>query len=269
MSILKQRYQTAKAFKFGELIPQADNVIINADSFELKSLASADQFKNNITAEIIRSEREHEAATSFRIDDKVKHHRGLIRQAEEDYQQTIETEVAKRLKEINDKAYQIGYEQGLKIGEEKAYNDAMEMYNERSDEFTNYIGHVKSEVDIIYHKAKEDAYSMVKNLSKWVILKEVDEKYYLSRLLEKLIHEINEKTNLVIHVNEAAFGYMPEIVKVVERKVGKLNNVRMEVDLDMQENGIKLETENTIIDASLEAQFKSIDRLFKRVGLNE
>ena len=86
----------------------------------------------------------------------------------------------------------------------------------------------------------------------------MDEKYYLSRLLEKLVHEVNQKNNLVLHVNEKAFGYMPEIVKLVERKVGRLANTRVEVDLDQTENGIVLETENCIIDGSLEAQFKSV-----------
>ena len=52
-------------------------------------------------------------------------------------------------------------------------------------------------------------------------------------------------------------------------KVGKLTNVRVEADLDMKENGIMLESENTIIDGSLKAQFESIDKLFLSVGLNE
>ena len=109
---------------------------------------------------------------------------------------------------------------------------------------------------------------MVKNLTKWIVLKEVDEKYYLARLLEKLIHEINTKTGLVLHVNEKSFGHMPEIIKIVERKVGVLTNVRVEVDLDLDETGIVLESENTIIDGSLDAQFKSLDKLFTSVGIH-
>jgi len=44
---------------------------------------------------------------------------------------------------------------------------------------------------------------------------------------------------------------------------------RVEVDLDQEENGIVLESENTIVDGSLETQFKSIDRVFENVGLYE
>ena len=62
---------------------------------------------------------------------------------------------------------------------------------------------------------------------------------------------------------------MPEIIKIVERKVGKLTNVRVEVDLDMSENGIIIESENTIIDGSLDAQMASLDKLFTTVGIND
>ena len=128
---------------------------------------------------------------------------------------------------------------------------------------------METQIDRILLESQEDAYNIIKNLSKWIVLKEVDEKYYLSRLLEKLVHEVNRKNNLVLHVNESAFGYMPEIIKLVERKVGKLQNTRVEVDLDQTENGIVLETENCIIDGSIQAQFKAIDELFRSVGLDD
>ena len=110
---------------------------------------------------------------------------------------------------------------------------------------------------------------MVQNLTKWIVLKEVDEKYYLSRLLEKLIYEINSKANLVIRVNESSFGHMPEVIKILERKLGVLANIRIEVDPELEGHGIILESENAVVDGSLEAQMKSLDKLFANVGKNE
>jgi len=101
------------------------------------------------------------------------------------------------------------------------------------------------------------------------VLKEVDEKYYLSRLLEKLIYEINQKNNLVVRVDEESFGYMPEIVKVLERKVGVLSNIRVEVSPELKGTGIILESENSIVDGSFEAQMNHLDEIFKSVGKYE
>lgn len=269
MSVYKADEAKVKKFEFGQLVPSEEATIENSDSFELKSLRFAQDFKHNITEESIRSEREFEAQSGFKIDHKIKEHRGLKKQEIEDYEKRVSEEVQRRLLSIKEQAYQEGFDQGKKEGEEKAYLEAKEELEIKISEFVEDVEHVKNDVKSIFEKSKNNAYQMVKNLSKWVILKEVDEKYYLARLLEKLIHEINSQLNLTIHVNEESFGYMPEIIKIVERKVGKLTNVRVEVDLDMKENGIKLESENTIIDGSLDAQFASIDRIFSNAGVNE
>ena len=269
MTIYKNTNSNIEEFKFGKLIPSERDASGVIEEFELKSLNSSQDFKHNISADIIRREREHESATSFEMLNLVKEHRGLQKQADSDYEQRVAAEVARRLELLKKDAVEAGFESGREQGRQEAYAEAQLQFEEKVEDFSAHIENVQENITKIYNESTESAYLMVKNLTKWIILKEVDEKYYLARLLEKLIHEINSKANLVIHVNEDAFGYMPEIVKIVERKVGKLTNVSLEVDLDMHENGVKLESENNIIDGSLEAQFKTIDRLFQNVGLNE
>ncbi|MAX66087.1 MAG: FliH/SctL family protein [Bacteriovoracaceae bacterium] len=268
MSVLKNQ-TSVKDYNFGELNPAGEVMSSANEDFHFISLNDAENLKHELTPEKIRKERRHEAATSFEIFPVVKEHRGLQKQATDDYEKRVEEEVARRVENLKHQAVQEGYEHGLKEGHEKAYAEAKLEFEEKINHFVEQLNSIQTQVKDIYSSSKENAYLMVKNLSKWVILKEVDEKYYLARLLEKLIHEINSKANLVVHVNEEAFGYMPEIIKIVERKVGKLTNVRVETDFEMSENGIKLESENTVIDGSLDAQFKSIDKLFHSVGLNE
>ena len=269
MGIRKDKLRSVQEFSFGELIPSGDSSPKNLDSFDFKSLSFAQDLKHDLTEESIRQERGFESRSDFKISDVVKDHRGLKKQEQEDYQKNVAEEVEKRITELRTEAYREGFEKGKEEGHKKAYDEAKEQFESQIGDFVAQVENVKDDIHLIYNQSKQSAYSMVKNLSKWVILKEVDEKYYLARLLEKLIHEINTKLNLVIHVNEESFGYMPEIVKIVERKVGKLTNMRVEVDLDMEDNGIKLESENTIIDGSLKAQFDSIDKLFKNVASND
>lgn len=268
MSVINNSDAKVETFKFGQLIPSESPKNDSGEKFELKSLKDASEFKNSITDEIIRSEREHEAASSFEIDGLVKEHRGLQKQAEEDYEQRVAREVAARVEEIKESAYNEGYQQGLQAGEQKSYEESVVKHDQLVDQFSADLMALKEQMNEVYSKSQNEAYLMVKNLTKWIILKEVDEKYYLARLLEKLVHEINTKSNLLLKVNQSAFGYMPEIIKIVERRLGVLQNIRIETDYDMEENGIIIESENTIVDASLESQFQTIDRLFSNVGVN-
>lgn len=269
MGIYKAEDKDIQDFKFGQLVPSESDRIINSDSFDLESFSHFQGSQQNITEDSIRNEREHESLSSFKISEVVRDHRGLRKQEQEDYERRVAEEVEKKITEIKSQAIKEGFVIGQEKGRSQAYAEGQKMMEEKLVEFTHYIENVRSDVQSIYADTKDKAYLMVKNLTKWVILKEVDEKYYLARLLEKLVHEINSTLNLVVHVNQDSFEYMPEIIKIVEKKIGKLTNVRVEVDLEMRENGIVLESENTIIDASLKAQFDSIDRLFTNVGLNE
>ena len=263
MSVYKD--MEVKPFKLSELIPKEGNDA--ATEFKLNSLKDAAGFKQDITPELIRQEREFEGQSAFAIDSLVREHRGILEQENSDLEVRISEEVEKRIAILQKEAYETGLEQGRTEGVEAANAEAKAVFEEKIDELTNTLATLQDDCRSIYEANQDEVYRMVKNLTKWVVLKEVDEKYYLSRLLEKLILEINAKSNLIIRVNQASFGYMPEIVKIVERKVGTLTNTRIEVDLEMEGRGIILEAENSVVDGSLESQLENIDRLFRNTGI--
>lgn len=267
MSINKNRAQSAKTFKFGQLVPRENDYKEGeVSNFELKNLKDAADFKNSLNPEIIRTNRNEESRTNFNIDPRIREHRGLLAQEESDYEQRVAGEVSKRLELLSKEAYEDGLNKGREEGAQRAYDEMISNYHLKIDEFSSLIEELATQRKDILDSSKDEAYKMIKNLTKWVVLKEVEDKDYILRLLEKLILEINTKMNLLIRVNKASFVGMPEVIKAVEEKIGPLTNVRVEIQTDSDQKGIVLESENGIIDASLEAQFKSIDRLFEAVG---
>lgn len=268
MGVLKGTKSEIHDFSFKELIPGSGERASGTEAFELKSLKSAQAFKNNISEDMLREERTAEAQSGFSILEHVREHRGIRDQEERDYEDRVAAEVQRRLESLKEEAYRQGLEQGQAEGKAQAYEEAKVQADHFLSGLAEQIEATQEHRDEILSQSKTESYRIVKNLTKWIILKDIDEKYYLSRLLEKLVHEINQKNNLVLHVNEDAFGYMPEVIKLVERKLGKLANVRIEVDLEMQGTGLRLEAENSIIDGSIEAQFSVLDDLFKKVGVD-
>ena len=268
MSVLKSKNSEVETYKFGEINPTGKEQV-GVSNFTFETLDKAKDFSKGLSQAKIRQEREFEASSGFAISPIVKKHRGLVKQAETDYEQKVATEVARRLEEIQKQAYQEGFDQGVQDGTEKIQAEATVQVSEKVDELAAMIEGLNESTSQIFEQSKNDAFIMIKNLTKWIILKEVDNQAYLSRLLEKLIYEISSKSNLVLRVNESSFGYMPEVVKIVERKLGKLTNVRVEIDTDQTDVGIILESENTIVDGSLETQLKAMDKLFENAGVNE
>ena len=262
-----------KPYKFGELIPpesskgtqESGDQISN---FEMKSLKDAAKFQNNISDNIIRTERKHEKDKSFSILPLVREHRGIVDQEERDYEKTVSDEVERRINALYEETKNNAYQKGHQEGYEAAYKEGMAAINERVEDFVDVMNQVKSQLNGVIEANKQDTIHMIKNLTKWIALKEIEDDEYLVRLLNKLILEMNAKNNLLVRVNQESFKYMPEVIEKVQQKVGELANIRVEVDLDLEEKGIILESENGIIDASLDAQFKSLDKIFEAVDID-
>ena len=68
-------------------------------------------------------------------------------------------------------------------------------------------------------------------------------------------------------MNSSDFKEMPEVLAHVQSRLGELKNVRVEIDSAILTSGIVIESDNGIINATLEEQFKSLDKLFEDVLL--
>jgi flagellar assembly protein FliH len=220
-----------------------------------------------IPQKMIRKEREAATKTKFEVNSDVSHHRGLQQQAADDYEKNVADEVERRLAILKEEGIKDGFNVGKTEGHDQAYNEAKDQFSAHVEELTQVIAEVKTNREEILTKNRDDIYKMIRNLTKWVLLKETDDIHYLERLLEKLILELNQKANILIKVNAGKFNAMEGVVELIESKVGELSNVRIELDQEMNETGIILESEGGIIDGSLESQFKSIDKIFESVGI--
>lgn len=235
--------------------------------FEFKPLLSSNQTTSKGEFQkIIREERAHAKNTQFKINPIVEKFRGLKDQEEMEYQQTVEKEVARRIAEIQDEAFKAGFEEGVNQGREEIFNEMRSVVDQKLENFTGMVTDVlKTHEDILTHQKKE-IYHLLRNLSKWIILRELKEDgTYIERLLEKLLLETQARQNLLIQVNTNDFAAMPEVLAHIQSRLGELKNVRVEMDSQIASRGMIVESDNGIINATMEEQFKSLDKLFEDV----
>lgn len=218
---------------------------------------------------VISLERKQAEKTNFSISPIVREHRGFIDQEDEEREKRIQDEVRKRIEKIKDDAFQSGYEEGLESGQKEVFNQLKAATEEKVALVSDMVEEtIRCKQDLLAEE-KIQTYKIVKNLVKWITLKEIKEDdNYVIRLLEKLITELQTKSNLLIMVNQAKFEKMPEILKIVEDKLGTLQNVRVETDYDIKGPGLIVESENGILNGTLTEQFRSLDKLFESEGVD-
>lgn len=234
-------------------------------SFEFRDLSKNAAPANKPNAKIIRAEREAEAKTQFKMDALVRDLRGLSAQEKDDLEKRISEQVEQRIRETREKAYREGVEKGRLEGADAAMREAMAAHERQISEVEGMLADLRRQCEERLESHRHDIYEMSKRLIKWLVLKEVKDEGYLPKLVEKLVLEMNQRTNLIIRVHPDDFAMMPQVVEALEKRIGNLPNVRVEPDLDMKGRGIVLETENGILDATPDALFQTIDKMFESV----
>jgi len=219
--------------------------------------------REKIIVEALKAEEKN-----FIISPVVKQHRGLAEQEKSERERYINDIVEKRVFKIQEDAFKSGFEEGFKKGHQDVLDETKKAVEEKLTALTAMIERVQAtEVDILKAQ-KSELYKMIRTLTKWVILRELkDDGEYLSRLCERLIIEIGTRDNLFIQINSKDFEAMPEVLEIVQKRIGELKNLRIEVDYDIEEKGIAIESQNGIVRGTLKEQFKNLDKLFETVGL--
>lgn len=235
--------------------------------FEFKPLVTGQQLvRDPEFQKVIKIERTHAKESQFKVNPIVEKHRGFKDQEDHEYEMRVRDEVEKRVQKIQEEAFRAGFEQGVEEGREEVYNQTRHEVEEKLQDFTAMISDVLQTHENILHNQKKDIYRLIKNLTKWITLKELDnDGKYLERLMEKLLLEIQTRSNLLIQVNMNDFQKMPEVLEVVQARLGEIKNVRIEIDPAIETRGLIVESDNGIINATLEEQFKGLDKLFEQV----
>ena len=265
----KYRNTEIKSFEFSDL--QGTHVVTQTkfQSFEFKDLHGESVNSERASEEDIRAERVFAQKNNFKVDEVVSNHRGLSNQEQNDLEQKIQAEVQRRLNVLSEKAYQEGLEKGREEGKEEAFNEYQVLLGQRVENFGQVVEQLQGQSDKVLERNRTEVYDFIKRFTKWIVLKEINEKVYLENLLEKLILELNARKNLIIKVGKANFAQMPEIIQVIESRLGQLSNVRVEIVPEIHHPGIILESENGLIDGSMEGVFQNIDKIFEQVTRNE
>ncbi|MBI2522145.1 MAG: hypothetical protein HYV97_17130 [Bdellovibrio sp.] len=242
------------------------------EQIELKELGGKEKFRTPEHQKVIKRERELSAESKFSISPIVKQHRGLNEQEKIERDIHLEEQIEKRLSKIHEEAFNAGYQEGLKCGHKDAIEATMKEGSEHLLALDEMIKRVLATETDILKKQKIEIYTLIRTLSKWVILRELkDDGQYIVRLIDKLVAEIGQKDHLLIQVNKNDFERMPEILQAVEAKIGKLSNVRYECDHNVSDSGVILESMNSIVCGTLEDQLANLDKLFESVddSINE
>ncbi|RLA64130.1 MAG: hypothetical protein DRQ88_07680 [Epsilonproteobacteria bacterium] len=189
-------------------------------------------------------------------------------QREREQEDKIQIEIQSRLKLLEKETFEKAHEEGIQAGKDEITAKLKIDSEAQVSVLTTLLEDLMASKEVLFEEQKIQLLFMVKNLVKWVIMRELkDDGNYLESLLEKLILELQTQTNFNIQVNKNDFEKMPEVLESLQKKIGELKNVRFVVDYDLPEKGIVVDSDNGMIKCSQTEQFHALDKLFEKIGV--
>jgi flagellar assembly protein FliH len=194
--------------------------------------------------------------------DIVKTYNGLKKVEEEEYEEKIKSIVDDKLNKIKNDWIKIGKEEGSDQGKKEFEDKVKKMVEQSKEEISSFIEEIKSFKNSIYQKQKNEVVDLIKNVTKYVILRELkNDDEFISRLFERMLYEVDTKDNLILRVNSKKSQIIKNTLDSVRIKFLEVNNIRIEDDHTLDANSIILESAFGIIDGSMNAQFEYIDKI--------
>ena len=187
-----------------------------AHEYEFKEFSEFKKSQKEKIQPIIRIERETSRENNFRISPIVKEFRGIEEQEKNERERRIADEVERRVNALKEEAFREGFEEGVEKGKVEIYNELRQSVDEKMDIFNEMIADVLALKEDLLTKQRLEIYETVRNLTKWILLREIktDETYF-NRLLEKLVQEIQTKTNLLIKINKNKSRLLNKVIQLI------------------------------------------------------
>jgi len=181
-------------------------------------------------------------------------------------EEKYEQEISNRLKKIEKEHIEKAYQEGLKIAKEEVAKEFQNGVEKKIESINEMLRNALNLREEIYKTQKDQILFLIKSLTEWVILRELkDDGKYLEKLLEKLFSEVQTKQNFAIQVSQKDFESMPEVMEILQKKMGEFKNSRVIIDYDLPERGVVIDSENGIVKSTLEGQFAVLDEIFGNI----
>jgi len=256
---MEKEFEKINSYKFKSFA--IDEIPSNV--FNLKPLDENDIIKKSKKITIQEKTAKQRGLEIFPFIREQKERKQILENLEEEKYQK---EISNRLKIIEKDAIKKGHEEGLKIAKEEITKEFQVEVEKKIEAINEMVRNALSLRQQIYDTQKDQILFLIKSLTKWIILRELKEDgKYIERLLEKLFLEIQTQQNFVVQVNQKDFEKMPEIMKILEQKLGEFKNSRVVIDFELPENGVIIDSENGIIKSTLNGQFTVLDEIFGNI----
>ena len=174
-------------------------------------------------------------------------------------QERVREQVAALSEEVKASAHGEGYQEGLKRGYEEAFKKFQTEGAARIQSVEKLLASLEGAKAEIFKANERFLIELVYRIARMVLLKELTtDKEYVIRLARELIERVGVRENIKLRVSPSDAESLGMLKEGLERSLGQLQNLSIEISKEVVGGGCRIETEWNAIDASIQTQLEAV-----------
>ena len=258
-----------ESYEFKELSGLQVNEFNKIKSFDVETF----NLNKDFSQEQLLSELKTANSNNFEINQDVLNFRKISEAKKNEMDKLIHERVAAQINEIKDKAFEEGYQKGVELGKEEAKKDEAQGIMDSIENVKLMVNNLMNREADLFQAQIKDLYALIRNLVKWITLKDLDkDDQYLQRLVDKIIESNRQSNKIHFHVGIGITSTFKDSIEQINTSLATIYGDRVEIkeNLTLPKDAIEVELDNSILKADLNEQLSILDKLFHdHIGENK
>jgi flagellar biosynthesis/type III secretory pathway protein FliH len=199
--------------------------------------------------------------TRFDLHPAAKKMLGVEDEESTEVEEKVNARVEVALAIVRDEAYQEAFGRGLVEGKAQAELEFLASIRPLYEQFEVMCKTFEGIKQEMYAANEQMLMQLMFQIGKNVVLKELStDREYVQRVLGMMVEKIGAKDHVKLKISRQDFANIEQIRQFLKVEFPELKNVQIEASDDLVLGGCKIETDLARINASVETQFRSIEK---------
>ncbi|MGE3760404.1 MAG: FliH/SctL family protein [Pseudobdellovibrionaceae bacterium] len=192
-------------------------------------------------------------STDFKISDLVAQQAGISALADEAHQDKVNAVVLEKLKEVQEKAYQEGYQLGLTEGSEKAFQEGKSDLVDRMRSIESILKSIENLKKNLLIDNEANLIQLLFLVAKKMALRDLEEnRDAVKQILSDILGEMQKDEQLIVRLNAEDLLFIEGLQEKSKEKIESLERVKFIVEDSIKPGGCMIESEYGTVDATIE-----------------
>ncbi|MFN8945170.1 MAG: FliH/SctL family protein [Pseudobdellovibrionaceae bacterium] len=176
-----------------------------------------------------------------------------------DEDQKVELKVLQRIKEIQEKAYEEAYQLGLEDGRKMAFDKNLIHLQQCLQEFNLFLTSISAMKNEILKQNERHVIDLIYQTASKVCMQEIkDNPELIISIVKQVLQASAEQENVTVRISEEQHKFIEEFLQHQQKTFAEYPNIQFQADPSIQNGGCTVETNFSVIDATIETRLQVI-----------